>query len=610
MTLALGSQTGTGPLPLMSGGGIHPRPQLARPGWTDLNGAWEFSTDDSDDGISLRWWQGDVPLDLSIVVPFPPESAASGLEIDGHAVVWYRRHASIDRPEGGRRVLLHFEGVDYVADVWVNGIHVSHHEGGQVGFHADITHALRRGADQIIVVRAFDETQSMEQPRGKQDWEAEPHVIWYRRTTGIWRQVWAETVSRTHIESLRWTPGQPPGTLSLQARIATARTDEDLDLEMTLSLNGARLARARHSVQGGQVSATIELRDPRFDSEPERLMWSPEHPMLIDVSARLIRHDEIIDDVTSYVGLRTLATDGNNFLLNGRPYYLRLVLEQAFWPDTHLASPSQDAIRDEVQLIKDLGFNGLRMHQVCADPRFLYWCDRLGLVVWADTAAAYRFSGLSLARTTREWIEILERDVSHPCVIAWVTFNESWGVPDLETSAAQQHAVRAMYHLLKALDPSRLVIGNDGWEFVVGDLLGVHDYTQSSRAIAERYGTATATSKTVASLRPGARRLFIGDLADAEAVPVVLSEFGGVSYTDADEAWSGYGAVDDQDAFVKRLSEAVGAVSGARGLAGFCYTQLTDTLQEANGLLTENRQPKADMSTIRAIIANLPAARG
>ncbi len=578
---------------------IHPRPLLERAEWTDLNGDWQLEFDDSDVGVDDRWWVGDREFGRAIVVPFPPESTRSGVGEDGHSTVWYRRHADLARPTDGRRVILHFDAIDWESDVWINGIHVARHEGGHVGFAADVTHALEPSRSQVIVVRAFDSVASLEQPRGKQDWEPEPHVIWYRRTTGIWRSVWAEVVGRTHLTSLDWTTCASPGELAVESRL-NAATDAMLDLEFVIE--GRVIHRASHSFVDGQLAATLRLNDVRFSSEPERLLWSPENPLLIDVRASVRVDSVVVDTVSSYVGLRTVGTDDDHFVLNGRPYFLRLVLEQAYWPDTHLASPSDAALRSEVELIKQLGFNGVRMHQTTADPRFLYWCDRLGLLVWADAPASYRFSALSLTRTVREWMEILARDSSHPSIVAWVAFNESWGVPEVASSGRQRDAVRALFHLLKSVDPTRPVIGNDGWEFVAGDMLGVHDYTQSAELLRERYSTREAASATVVMSRPGNRRLTLASDRSPH-VPIVLSEFGGVALSARDDTWSGYGTVDDHSEFLERLAGLIGVVNNASGLAGFCYTQLTDTLQERNGLLTEGREFKADPEIIAATVS-------
>ena len=251
--------------------------------------------------------------------------------------------------------------------------------------------------------------------------------------------------------------------------------------------------------------------------------------------------------------------------------------------------------------MRELGFNGIRMHQVVADPRFLYWCDRIGVAVWADIPASYAFTDVSLARVVREWMQVIERDVSHPSIVAWVPFNESWGVPDLATDPTQRQAVRAVHHLLRALDPTRVVLGNDGWQYVGGDIVGIHDYSRSAREILSRYGTIELLDRAVTEGYVGGRRIAI-DVDDAQ-VPIVLSEFGGVSYTRAPATWEAYGVVADETSFLDVVASQLAAVHES-AFAGFCYTQLTDTAQERNGLLTEMREPKASLDLLRAIITD------
>ncbi len=582
----------------------HPRPQLTREHWTNLNGLWQFAVDEGDIGRREGWHRDPAVFDREILVPFPPESELSGIVEDGLDVVWYRKAVRLSGSENSTRFILHFEAVDYSAEVWVNGQYLGGHEGGQTRFSFDITDALVDGPEQIIVLRAHDDHSDLEQPRGKQDWMPDPHVIWYRRTTGIWRTVWLEELSERHIASVVWLPMASPGSVEVEVRFG-GPSGPELELELSFSADGAALARSSHSVTAGVLRATVHLEDQRLHAEPEELCWSPEHPRLIDVVLRLRSDGDLIDEARSYLGLRTVGADDRAFLLNGRPYFLRLVLEQGYWPKTHLASPSEVDLKREVELIKSLGFNGIRMHQVVADPRFLYWCDRLGLLVWADAAAGYRFSSVSFARTTREWIGIVERDISHPSVVVWVPFNESWGVPLLETSAQQRSAVMAVHHLIKALDPTRPVLGNDGWEYVVGDLLGIHDYSQHPAPLRERYGDDERIVATVLRGRAGGRRVTVGDRlseGQASSVPVVLSEFGGVNLAPTDGTWEGYGSVADTREFLRRLDALFAEVDERSGLAGFCYTQLTDTLQERNGLLTEDRHPKAESAAMERIV--------
>ena len=586
----------------------HPRPQLTRTEWRDLDGPWGFAFDDSDIGVAERWQGRDDVFDRVIEVPYPFESPASGINDTGfHPVVWYRRtfDASV-RP--GHRLLLHFGAVDYRAEVWVNGHVVARHEGGNTPIAADITSALSDGGQQVVVVRAEDSPTDLRQPRGKQDWHPEPHAIWYDRTSGIWQPVWLEEVPECRVASLRWRPDVDRRSLDLTARVVGADRAA-MRLRVVLRRVGSVLADDTYRVGHGEVERRIVLTEGDMALGDSDLLWSPEEPNLLDATITLLDEDGVVlDEVGSYTALRSFTASQERLLLNGRPYFLRLVLAQNFWPESHLAAPDADALRREVELVKELGFNGVRLHQKVEDPRFLAWCDRLGLLVWAEMPAAYEFSTTTVGRLTREWLDVLERDASSPCVVAWVPVNESWGVPAIERSRQQEDLVRALYHLTKSVDPDRLVIGNDGWEQPVTDVVTVHDYTASPDVILSRYGDRQALAHTLAYTQPGHRLLLLPGAARGES-PVVISEFGGISLdVGAGESWHGYGAVKDADQLVERYGQLVGAVLASSAVMGFCWTQLTDTQQERNGLLTADRRPKAPLDRIRAITTRVSAA--
>lgn len=579
---------------------IHPRPQLTRPDWIDLGGTWEFAYDDSGQGFDAGWQERADVYTHTIQVPFPPESSASGIgDTSFHPIVWYRRTFHVSPANKEKRLLLHCGAVDYRASVWVNGQLVATHEGGQTPFSADITSALRAGEQQVLVIRAQDMPQDLTQPRGKQDWMDQPHEIWYDRTTGIWQPIWLEAVAPTHISHLRWTPDLDRGVLGFSVNLQM-HEQTDLRLRVQLSLHGATLADDIYTVLGTVVERQIAF-DRAGMMSREKLLWTPEHPNLVEATLTLLTGNEVVDEVQSYVGLRSVATDTGHFLLNGYPYYLRLVLEQGYWPASHLAAPDAEALRHEVELVKALGFNGVRIHQKVEDPRFLYWCDQLGLLVWGEMANAYVFSPTAMERLTREWIEVLDRDYSHPCIVTWVPLNESWGVPALARDPAQRHYVQALYYLTKALDPTRPVIGNDGWEHVVSDIVSIHDYAFDGATLRERYGSLEAVQRTLREVQPGNRSVVLPGYQHTHE-PIMLTEFGGISYRpQPSTAWFGYGTVTDADAFLSRYRELVDAILESPAIAGFCYTQLTDTQQETNGLLTANREPKFAMATVRSI---------
>ena len=588
---------------------LYPRPQLTRARWTNLNGPWSFACDDADVGLREDWVVRPEVFERTITVPFPPESQASGIgDPDFHPVVWYRRTFQVSSEDRAGRLLLHFGAVDYRAQVWVNGQLVAEHKGGHTPFSADITAALlERDAEQVVVVRAEDRPDDLAQPRGKQDWRREPHSIFYKRTTGIWQTVWLEPVPERYLQEVRWTPDLDRGLLALKVRL-NAPPERPLRLRVQLSLRRTPLADDLYTLTKQETHREIALESGESVMESGQLLWSPSRPNLVDAVLTLLSGDEVVDEVRSYAGLRSVRVQDGRFLLNGRPFYLRLVLGQGYWPESHLAAPNEDALRREVELIKELGFNGVRIHQKVEDPRFLYWCDRLGLLVWGEMANAFIFSEEAAERLTREWLEVLRRDYSHPCVVTWVPLNESWGVPNLERDPAQRDYVRALYHLTKALDPTRPVIGNDGWEHFAADLWGVHDYAFDGATLRERYITPEAVERTLRTVQPHHRNIAISGGRHA-GEPLMLTEFGGISLKPrSGERWWGYGTVGDPGSFLAKYEELMLAVLDCAPIAGFCYTQLTDTEQETNGLLRADRTPKLDPSTLRAITTRFSKA--
>ena len=374
----------------------YPRPQLQRAQWTSLNGHWRFCHDD--DGL-LKTPQDIGSWPLRIRVPFPPESQASGIGDTGfHKVCWYQRE--FECVPGNGRVILHFGAVDYSARVWVNGQLAVTHEGGYTPFQADITHLLDGSGRQSVTVRAEDDPADLAKPRGKQDWQLEPHAIWYPRTSGIWQTVWLEEVGRTYIDKLRWTPKVEGYSIGFYARIGGDPRD-NLLIEVTLRLGERLLACDRYQVMQGEVDRSIALSDPGIDDFRNELLWSPERPTLLSAEIRLLRGGKVLDEFTSYTALRSVDIMRDRFMLNGRPYLLRLVLDQGYWPESLMAAPSDEALRRDVELAKAMGFNGVRKHQKIEDPRYLYWADRLGLLVWEEMPSAYRFTRTAIKRTVR-----------------------------------------------------------------------------------------------------------------------------------------------------------------------------------------------------------------
>ncbi len=564
----------------------YPRPQLRRKEWWSLNGQWDFAIDTS--GIWQRptevSWRGNIE------VPFAPETPRSGIhEVGLFHACWYRRFVQSPKLQHGERLMLHFGAVDYGATVWVNGSCAGGHEGGYTPFSFDVTDLLQGNDGQEIVVRAVDHANDLQQPRGKQDWQPQPHLIWYPRTTGIWQTVWIERVPSAHITELRYTPNMSRWEVGLFVSVG-GRNEDAARIRATLLAGTRILAQDVYSLSAGEVHRRIALSDPGIDDSRNELLWSPNSPNLIDVRLELLnQQDEVLDVVDSYTALREVAIQGDRLTLNGRALQLRFVLDQGYWPESGMTPVDDAAVRRDVELVKQMGFNGVRKHQKIEDPRYLYWADRLGLLVWEEMPSAYRFTVKTIERVTQQWAEVLRRDFSHPCIVAWVPFNESWGVPNLPDNAAERHYVQALYHLTKTMDPTRPVVGNDGWESVATDIIGIHDYDEDPKRMAMRYETADVRVRLFQRERPGGRILTLQGHPHADH-PIVLSEFGGLAIRGG-ETW-GYSRAETPEDLERRYIELLTVVHSLQLLAGFCYTQFADTYQEANGLLYSDRRPK------------------
>lgn len=574
---------------------IHPRPQLRRSWWRVLDGPWEFAMEER-----ARWKRPDeVSWDRVIQVPFAPETAASGIgDMGFHEVLWYRREVDLPALDPGERLILHFNAVDYAADVWVGDSWMARHEGGYTPFSVDLTTCASTASGPVrLVVRAEDDPLDLAKPRGKQDWQLHPHSIWYPRTSGIWQTVWLERLPETSIATVRWTPSLELWQIGLNVHVE-GQIHPGLYLQVSLTAPGSVLAEDRYSLTHNEVTRRIALSDPGIDDYRNELLWSPQSPTLMEARLELLDAEgRLLDEVHSYTGLRSIGVQGQTVVLNGRPYPLRLVLDQGYWPETGMTAPDEAALRRDVELAKEMGFNGVRKHQKIEDPRFLYWADRLGLLVWEEMPSAYRFTPHSIERLTREWLEIVRRDYSHPCVIVWVPFNESWGVPNLPEIPAQRHFVQALYSLTRTLDFTRLVVGNDGWESGATDLIGIHDYDENPAHLAARYGMHENVPHLFRRERPGGRMLSLE--GQHEGQPIILSEFGGIACAPerGPDFW-GYSVARTTEELAERFEALMHVVRDLPALAGFCYTQLTDTYQEANGLLRADRTPKIPIERI------------
>jgi beta-galactosidase/beta-glucuronidase len=585
----------------------YPRPQFRRERWQSLNGPWRFAFDDGDTGVAAGWWRiaaEDLtaigsPFDRSIVVPFCYQADLSGVgESEPHELMWYARVLpSLGRGED-EQTLLHFGAVDYEATVWLNGMPVAQHNGGHTPFSVDITSALVPG-DNVVIVRAADPRRDLGKPRGKQTWEARPAGILYTPTAGIWQSVWLEPVPRARLDTVTCTSDLASDTVTVDLALVDAT---GLWCEIEASFDGQIVARVRARVAADRLVVPLRLGVDEATSlvgesrDGEGIhYWSPESPHLYDLRIQLLDPDgRCLDSVDSYFGHRSIDVRNGHVRLNGRPYYQRLILDQGYWPAGLMTAPTDDDLRRDIELVKEMGFNGVRKHQKVEDPRWLYWADVLGLLVWSEMPSGYDFSSLFVERLVEEWLAVVRRDRGHPSIVVWVPMNESWGVADLAGDARQRAFIRALYQLTHAVDGTRPVVSNDGWEHADTDLITLHDYRAS-----EVLESAYIDRVTAVASRPGGRAAFVDGSGD-RGQPVLLTEFGGISLASGPNP-SLYREVADADDLLTEYRALVTALRRSSAIDGYCYTQLTDVEQETNGLLTMDRSPKVALAAIRAI---------
>jgi beta-galactosidase/beta-glucuronidase len=546
----------------------YPRPQFVRDEWKSLNGLWEFAFDDANRGRSDGWSSG-KPLPEKILVPWTFEASLSGIGKgqEVHERVWYRR--TFDVPPGwrGQRLLLHFGAVDWESIVWVNGKEVGTHRGGYTPFSFDVTPALKADGPQEVVVAVYDPADPKKgatQPKGKQ---LGSHSIWYTRTTGIWQTVWLEPVPEDHIRAVQidadLSRDDPPvGIVRLQLSVA-GRQGRMLSRDIVLSLDGKPVAHASVDRNAPNTEEQVlRVRSPRA--------WSPESPTLYDLVLTLRDGERIVDQVKSYTAFRSVTLTDKRICLNGRPYFLRGVLDQGFWPDGIYTPPTDEAIRNEVVMTKAFGLNLARKHVKVEDPRWYYYCDKLGLLVAQDMPSSHNLDS-SEARQNfeQEWREVLTAVRNHPSIILWIPFNEDWGKP----GAYQDHIVDVTH----ALDPLRPVIDASGWtQRDKTDITDIHDYGNDLKRHA----------------RPEPPR------------PTWIGEYGGVALPVAGHTWVkgwGYQTVKTPEELLTKYKFLTDQINEAPGLSGFVYTQLTDVEQELNGLMTYDRIPKAPPEDFAAI---------
>lgn len=566
----------------------YPRPQFRRESWQNLNGEWEFAFDDQNEGIKSGLWQGKKALPLKINVPFSYQYPASGIgDTAQHDVVWYRRTFAVAKECTGKRALLCFNAVDYKADIWVNGAHVLTHTGGFAPFSADITDFLQKDGN-VLIVRCEDALNDAV-PRGKQSQTGSPFACFYIPNTGIWQSVWLEFFEEDCIAEHSLFCDYDKTELYGELITLYGKADE---AEILVTFEGRVIKRERFTLRGRQNTFRFALPKDYTDD----YSWSPEDPRLLYADFALYQGGKQTDLAHTRFGMRKISVDGyGKICLNDRPYYQRLVLDQGYWQESGLTPPSAEALRKDIELAKAMGFNGARKHQKLEDPYYCYYAEELGFLTWCEMPSAYRFCTEEAAAITKEWQEIVQAGRNCTSNVCYVPLNESWGVREIAADKAQQDFARSLYYLTKALDPTRSVSTNDGFEIVnPTDIVGVHDYDAGQEEDFQKYA-----GEEFGGMHPQGWRLY-AEGEKYEGQPVLLTEFGGRAFqTDAKgDAWGYSGAAANEEEFLKQLGSILKGVS-SRTFQGYCYTQLCDVQQEVNGLLTAERKPKANMQKLK-----------
>ncbi len=525
--------------------GEYPRPQLVREPWQNLNGLWDYAITPLDGKPSQ--WAG------QILVPFPLESALSGVaqNLDEKSLLWYRRRFSIPETWKGQQVRLHFGAVDWQATVYVNGRRIGVHRGGYDAFTFDITDALTWSGPEEIVVTVFDPT-AAEQPRGKQS--RHPQGIFYAASSGIWQTVWLEPVSKYGIEEVKLQPDLDQQALNLRVVTRGPGSDEglyNLGVEVIAMANGTNVATVKGKPNTEMILAL-----------PNPHVWSPNDPFLYDLKIILRSKQQVVDTATSYFGMRKVAlgkdSDGvTRIALNNKFVFQAGVLDQGFWPDGLYTAPSDAALRNDIEVMRELGFNLVRKYVKAEPDRWYYWCDKLGLLVWQDMPCANAMSSEARYQFESELQQMVYNLGNHPSIIMWVVFNEGWGQYDTERLA----------RWVKQLDPSRLVDAASGWnDFHVGDVVDVHSYPRLITPIPEMMRAA------------------------------VLGEFGGLGLNFPTQQWSpqswnylGFTKTTEFGTNYSGLWQHIVQLKKQSGLSAAVYTQLTDVETECDGLQTYDR---------------------
>lgn len=571
----------------------YPRPQFQRSEWINLNGAWSYTFDFGHSGKN-RGFQNNTGFSGQITVPFCPESKLSGVGYtDFIEEMWYQRKLEIPAAWSGKKIFLNFGAIDYEAAIYIDGKLVTRHFGGSSSFAVDLTRFVEAGKTHNLVIDVIDKLREGRQTGGKQCTNYYSAGCSYTRTTGIWQTVWMEAVAPQAVKNVQVITDIDQKQLVVKP---TFYQESMNTFRVLVKENGKTIAQQDVKASNNSV-VVLPMKKMK--------LWTPESPYLYDVEYQVIDKEgkNIIDQVSSYVGMRKVHIEGNRFYLNNEPYYQRLVLDQGFYPEGIWTAPSDEALKNDILLSKEAGFNGARLHQKVFEERFYYWADKLGYLTWGESASwgVNLRNEEAIRNFISEWSDIVTRDRNHPSLVTWTPTNETWGCDEY----VYPRFMKDIYNITKTLDPTRPVNDASGDDHVVTDIWSVHNYEQDGKKLQE-----------ILDVHEGKElyRNSKAKFAVYEGQPYMVDEFGGIKWIPEEErnntqAGWGYGnAPQTEEEFYQRLEGQVDALLALDHVWGYCYTQLTDVEQEQNGIYLYSRKPKFDMKRIKAIFSKQPAA--